>query len=66
MECKFEIFWTVVQIECESDSMCEPTLRKEHQFGENVKMVLVRPVNEGKGWGIFTDFPSTFPEDYSR
>ncbi|KAG8272478.1 hypothetical protein J6590_040633 [Homalodisca vitripennis] len=55
---------TCFLIECESDSLCEPVLREEPQFGNNVRMVLVRPVNAGGRWGDISDMPP--PVDYSR
>lgn len=46
-----------VQIECESDELCEPVYREEKQFGEHVRMVLVRPVAAGGRWGDIFDLP---------
>ncbi|XP_054266272.1 dyslexia-associated protein KIAA0319-like [Macrosteles quadrilineatus] len=54
---------TCFQIECESDSLCEPVYREGSQFGNNVRMVLVRPVIGGS-WGDITDVMA--PVDYNR
>lgn len=48
---------TCYQIECESDELCEPVYREEKQFGEHVRMVLVRPVAAGGRWGDIFDLP---------
>lgn len=62
--CYLQYLYIILQIECESDALCEPVLREGVKFGNNVRMVLIRPVSVGGRWGEVSDVPLV--ESYPR